>query len=182
MISEKIVDLYKRQRITLEELAEKIGMSKTGLHNALKSGDFKISTLARISKALEVPVSYFFEENSEKGKISYKEIFDLIDIEIEEVKKLLFYIKRLSIQCQGRDGEGYEEFDSFLEMALQNEDIRKIFEEKTPIFRRMFFFEEINYLYREQLAEYFLLNLKRSSPDIYRKFRNKEIDEIPIIE
>jgi transcriptional regulator with XRE-family HTH domain len=61
----KIRDLYKEKRMSLDELAEKIGMSNTGLHNALRANDFKISTLIKIAEVLNEPISTFFEGNYE---------------------------------------------------------------------------------------------------------------------
>jgi transcriptional regulator with XRE-family HTH domain len=64
----KLINLYKSQRITQEELASKIGMSKTAL-NAIILGksDPQLTTVEKIAKALGVPVSYFFDEEESTG-------------------------------------------------------------------------------------------------------------------
>ncbi|MFQ3578552.1 MAG: helix-turn-helix transcriptional regulator [Bacteroidales bacterium] len=55
----KLEEVRKSRNLSIEELANKIKMSKTGLHNAIKSGIFKIATLEKIAKVLDVPLSYF---------------------------------------------------------------------------------------------------------------------------
>lgn len=72
-ISLKITNLYKQKLMTLQDLADKIGMTKTGLHNALKSNDFKVSVLQKIAIALNVDISYFFMTNN-TFLSSYKEM------------------------------------------------------------------------------------------------------------
>ena len=62
LISNKIKDIMKSKKISQEELANKIGMTKNGLNNNLTANDFKISVLEKIAKSLGVPVSYFFDE------------------------------------------------------------------------------------------------------------------------
>ncbi len=64
----KIVDLYKRHRMTQEELAEKINMSKTNLSNIiLGKQEAKVSTIEAIAKYFKVPVGCFFEECEATG-------------------------------------------------------------------------------------------------------------------
>ena len=60
-ISQKIIKLNKTRLRTLKELAEKTGFSYTGLQKAIRINDFKLSTLEKIADALDVKVSYFFD-------------------------------------------------------------------------------------------------------------------------
>ena len=46
------------------ELAKEIGISQTGLSQALSRGDLKVSLLIKIAQALNVSVGYFFGESS----------------------------------------------------------------------------------------------------------------------
>jgi len=67
MITNNIKTVLKQRKITQAELAEKIGMTRNGLSLSLKNDDFKTSVLAKIAKALDVQVSYFFEVEPELG-------------------------------------------------------------------------------------------------------------------
>jgi len=57
-------DLLKQKKISQIEISSKIGMTQAGFSNALLKEDFKISTLEKIASALQVPIGYFFDENS----------------------------------------------------------------------------------------------------------------------
>ena len=62
MINKRITEARKKIKISEKELAAKIEMSLTGFRQAMSKDDFKASTLILLSKALEVPVGYFFGE------------------------------------------------------------------------------------------------------------------------
>ncbi len=62
LIFSEIEDLRKKRKLSIQELSEMIGMTKTGLHNLIKNEDTKLSTLKKISEALGVPMSYWFSE------------------------------------------------------------------------------------------------------------------------
>jgi transcriptional regulator with XRE-family HTH domain len=74
-----IRELSERKGITLRELSKKIGMSEDGLQKILRKGSTSTANLEKIANALEVPISYFFEdypghqqinvEGSNNGKI-----------------------------------------------------------------------------------------------------------------
>lgn len=64
-ISLKINELLKSKNLTVNGLANKTGISFTGLRSALKVNDFKISTLENIASALDVPIQYFFDVKNE---------------------------------------------------------------------------------------------------------------------
>jgi len=63
----KLRDLMKIKKISQREISSKIGMTQSGFSSAVISGDFKVSTLERIAKVLEVPVGYFFDETGING-------------------------------------------------------------------------------------------------------------------
>jgi len=63
MFSEKIKELQKRNKFTQEELAELIGMTRTGFRGALANDEFKASTLLKLAKVFNVPITYFYEED-----------------------------------------------------------------------------------------------------------------------
>lgn len=62
LILEKIKELLKRKRMTFVELSDEIGITKAGLYRAFHNQTLSLSSLIKISKALDVSVSYFFEE------------------------------------------------------------------------------------------------------------------------
>lgn len=68
MFSEKIISLQKKHKLTQEELADMIGMTRGGLQGALKNDEFKASTLLRIAQVFKVPVSYFYGEEENSGQ------------------------------------------------------------------------------------------------------------------
>ena len=52
----------EQKKVTVKLLAEKIGVSETGLHKMFKENSMKVSTLIMISKALELPILYFLQD------------------------------------------------------------------------------------------------------------------------
>jgi len=70
MISSRITAARKKKRMPERELASMIGMSITGFRQAMSKDDFKASTLTLLSKALEVPVGFFFDEKQAEGSIN----------------------------------------------------------------------------------------------------------------
>jgi transcriptional regulator with XRE-family HTH domain len=61
VVGKKIKEIRKKKSLTIQDLAEKAGVSVghiSRLENGLKSPT--ISTLERLSKALDVPIVYFF--------------------------------------------------------------------------------------------------------------------------
>lgn len=67
LFSEKIRQTRKKQRMTIEQLAEKAGCSKSYI-SQLENGATKasVSMLGKLSEALNLPITDFFEENNEK--------------------------------------------------------------------------------------------------------------------
>ena len=65
----KLQDLMALRKINQRDLADMIEMSQTAISQAMNRGDFKASTLEKIAKALNVPVSYFFDESADEKKI-----------------------------------------------------------------------------------------------------------------
>lgn len=59
-----IQELREKRKMSQEELADKSGVSRTtiSLIETDKATTVKLSTLQKIAFALEVPVSYFFNE------------------------------------------------------------------------------------------------------------------------
>ena len=73
MISNKIEQLRKEKNVKQTDIAQAIGFTVSGYQKAIQANDFKVSTLEKIAEALEVPVTYFFEDSGDKHFLS--EIF-----------------------------------------------------------------------------------------------------------
>lgn len=77
-----IKQFAEKKNIAITELANIVGVSEQQIHLMVRKNSTKIETLEKIAKALEVPVSCFFEEDDvevraagrdyvEKGKIEH---------------------------------------------------------------------------------------------------------------
>lgn len=61
----KIKELSKSKKMTLEELADKVGMTKQGIYNLMSKNTCNFSTLSKIAEALGVSESVFFDSNTQ---------------------------------------------------------------------------------------------------------------------
>ena len=101
VINNIITEIRKKRKITEKELADKINMSLTGFRQAMEKDDFKASTLLLISKALDISIGSFFEEDNYKTQyiIGNKNIQSRIDgnnnINISECLKEVVHLKEL---------------------------------------------------------------------------------------
>jgi transcriptional regulator with XRE-family HTH domain len=62
----KIEYLRKENKVTIPELAEKIGMSKSGFEKMMRERSCKVSTLESIAAYFCKPIVYFFDEDDTK--------------------------------------------------------------------------------------------------------------------
>jgi len=100
---EKIKELCEIQRVTIPQLAEKIGMSKGGLYSSIENGSMKVDSLEKIADVFKVPISVFFNEayKSTESIALDKVIMDLMesirskDKEIESKDELIETQKEL---------------------------------------------------------------------------------------
>lgn len=67
----KVKKLIAGNGYTIADVAEKIGTSRQNLSKSLSSQDVKSGLLEKISHALNIPVSYFYGEESTGGVISH---------------------------------------------------------------------------------------------------------------
>jgi transcriptional regulator with XRE-family HTH domain len=88
MISNKIEQLRKEKNVKQTDIAQAIGFTVSGYQKAIQANDFKVSTLEKIAEALEVPVTYFFEDSGDKHFLS--EIFLEIKGAKEEINTVIF--------------------------------------------------------------------------------------------
>ena len=58
----KIKEIAERQRMSIRELAERVGLRENQIHVMCRTNSTKIDTLEKIAKALNVSVLEFFDE------------------------------------------------------------------------------------------------------------------------
>lgn len=81
-IGDKVRDLRLKNRLTLQDLAGRTGLSKPFL-SQIENGRVipPVPTLLRLARALEVGMGYFFEDESNGSKISITRKSDRVRIE-----------------------------------------------------------------------------------------------------
>jgi len=79
----KLKELLSEKKITVAQLAEKIGMSKGGLYSAISNETLSVNMLEKISEVLEVPATYFFDG----GILSVEELNNLLNEAHDEARK-----------------------------------------------------------------------------------------------
>ena len=65
----KVTECCKRRGITLQELAEKLGVARSTLANTLAKKNPTLDTLEKIARALDVKVSDLIVEEQDKNSI-----------------------------------------------------------------------------------------------------------------
>lgn len=64
-----------RRRVTLAILSEKTGLGVSSIHKMLRpEGNPTVSSIEKIAKALEVPVTLFFEQDLHNSAIQGEEV------------------------------------------------------------------------------------------------------------
>lgn len=58
-----IKDLAEKRKISVRDLAERVGLKENQIHVMCRSNSTKIDTLEKIARVLDVPISYFFDED-----------------------------------------------------------------------------------------------------------------------
>lgn len=58
----KLQDLINNSKLSKADLIKRTGLSRPTIDSILSGGDFKVSNLELIAKALNVSVSYFFDD------------------------------------------------------------------------------------------------------------------------
>lgn len=85
----RITEHCKMQGITLQELADKMGVARSTLANTLSKGNPTIETLSKIADALGVEVTDLFEKSSDEvvGAVRIGDNTHVINSK-EDIKKL----------------------------------------------------------------------------------------------
>lgn len=129
-VSNQIWLLYKRKLLTQAELAKRIGITTQGLSKALKKNDFKISMLKKIANALDVPITYFFEDHTQitdKDEVA-KEFVEVIMFLLSALDKdlplpiavqlhMFFIVERYSQYFEDDELERFKSFISFKKLS-----------------------------------------------------------------
>ena len=63
----KIKDISRIKKISIKELASRVGVSQTGLHHSIKTQVMRIDVIEKIAKTLDVNVCVFFEDVAHKS-------------------------------------------------------------------------------------------------------------------
>ena len=113
-ISKNIRRIYKTKGLTIEKLALKLGLTQSGLSRMLTTDDFKVSTLEKIAKALDVPVISFFDDKVVMDFVSnnigkqnkQKDIIVDLKKQIEQLEKENSML--LELKNQGKQIENFK--------------------------------------------------------------------------
>jgi transcriptional regulator with XRE-family HTH domain len=68
-----IRDLCEKKKITIRELAAKVGMQDISIHQLIKKGKTNTETLEKIAEILDVPVGIFFDDTPLGNNIIQRE-------------------------------------------------------------------------------------------------------------
>ena len=163
MISNKIEQLRKEKNVKQTDIAQAIGFTVSGYQKAIQANDFKVSTLEKIAEALEVPVTYFFEDSGDKHFLS--EIFLLSkDVKNAEFKEAIQTAISFFVSKQY---ETYFFNDSEV-IKLKNSTLKKEF--------AAFVKSHPNPMLSESLSVYFAVNIYFNlNIDIPAEIRNEVI-------
>ena len=72
--------------ITIRALSAKIGMSEQNLHRCIRDGRIEAGDLKQIALILDVPVSYFFDDD--EGSNNDKSLSELVELQRKYISSL----------------------------------------------------------------------------------------------
>lgn len=96
---EKIREVMRLRRVNQTELAKRIGTSRQNINNLLKSDSCNTNTLQKIAKALNTPISAFFEESTDQvnePQSTYTKKPKYIEQRLDEIEERLKKIEDIS--------------------------------------------------------------------------------------
>lgn len=119
----KIIREYlKSKGVSQFELAKLTGISQPNIHRLLNANDIKISQLSKITKALKLPITYFFDG---KEHVANEEI-DGYNKRIAELEEMLGDKRRIIIERERQEVEQVKKLlndilgDEFKELSEQD--------------------------------------------------------------
>lgn len=95
MIKNIIKNICEGKKISLPDLAKKIGMSKAGFYTSLNNNTIKVDTLQKIADVLEVDIKYFFGGDPSTSSGEAKKVVELekrvkeLDEQLNDKKELI---------------------------------------------------------------------------------------------
>lgn len=115
----KLNSLLLDKRMSIPQLAEKIGMTKRGLYSSIENKTLTVSTLEKISEVLEIPAAIFFEDENDKRNKS------ALIIEVEKLKKEIKDIKIINKLNENLAASATREAAANLKISLVYQDLLK---------------------------------------------------------
>lgn len=142
-LTEKIKHLCDTRGITIKELAEKIGVSFSGLYVAMKKDSIKLDVLMKISEELDVEPEYFFQDDLEKSikdtttksakksiekeliNWCYAEFADLWHLKFRMIQSslLTFLTKNPKLAYELTKDENFDTFITYINNVFETSDI-----------------------------------------------------------
>jgi transcriptional regulator with XRE-family HTH domain len=84
----RIRKLSEEKKITIRELAKRIGVKDAAIQKIITKGSTNTSTIEKIASVFGVPVGYFFDELPESSKKAPPSDKELIETQRELIKEL----------------------------------------------------------------------------------------------
>ncbi|MEI6174713.1 MAG: helix-turn-helix transcriptional regulator [Bacteroidota bacterium] len=105
----KIKEYCDQNRMSIADLADKIGISKPGLYRSIQEQTMKVETLEKISKALDVDIWHFFDldpeaifikdiEAQKKSNETNQEIITQMTQVIDDLKRRMRNVQTATIK------------------------------------------------------------------------------------
>ena len=117
----KIKLLASKKKIDATDIAERIGISKQAVYGIYNNEDIHTKRLREISEILEVPITYFF--NDEDCKQTNQEELEILRRENESLKKEIDRLQRLKFPTS--DEKAFEISMKFFEVTKEMFDYCK---------------------------------------------------------
>lgn len=84
----KIKELMSQEKIDAPELAKRIGKTKQAVYAMIEKEDINTAVLRDISKVFNVPITYFFDGNSQENVDLLKKEIQLLKDELQRLREL----------------------------------------------------------------------------------------------
>lgn len=129
MSGEELRPFLNHLDVSYASVARKLGLSGQGLNNLLRTQDIKTGVLEKLSKAYDIPVSFFYEGETEKAGIRVQAIGSsaasvngnaTVKVDSELAKEKIRYLEAIIIEKNERLREQNER------LKEQNERIHEL--------------------------------------------------------